>query len=470
MNFLKTIKTYFLPHPNLDVEQEEPIVDVLGPIQERILTALLRISFVFGLITLLVGFHPTIQADLRIQYISGVVSVFIVGLLLYFSNITHHIRSIILMVTAYFFSMSTVFEGVNELTFVLLFSFVVMVSLLIGINGGMIAILIALFTMVGISLGLEQGVLSFRLDFFEMGNERLGLAFFLLYWLFFVGIYILTAFVYFDGFHFLLRREHKARLQMASERDLLIRTLERENMLISQLEASYFQANELSKLQSKMITAVAHEFRTPLTVIKSSSELLTEHLERLNDEKKARIQKRINESISSLNQILQDIENANLTSEKEIQVNLATAPSEDYRSLFEGFINNEFGPDVVQFVWDGVDQRKELTVDSHLIERILLPIISNALKFSPVNVDVTVIFKVEDRLTILVNDSGIGIHPEEINRIWEPFYRSENAQDYNGLGLGLSFVTLLVDILGGEITAVSPGENQGTEVKIVLPC
>ncbi|MEM7335201.1 MAG: ATP-binding protein [Chloroflexota bacterium] len=464
------IKDFFLPPPKFKTDQAPLNEDVLGPIQERILIALLRLSFIFGVVTLILGFYPTIRANLYIQYSAGVLSVIGTGLLLYFSNLSHQTRATILMTTAYIFSLITIFEGPNELTFVLLFSFIVMVSLLIGIRGGVIAFFIAILTIIGINFGLNQSFLAYRLDFFELSDAPSGLFFILLYWSFFVAIFVLTAWVYFDGFDILLKREKEARLQMETERDRLANALVREKKLISQLEASYNQANELSKLQSQIITAVAHEFRTPLTVIKSSSELLAEYLDRLTAEKRIRIQKRISESVLSLNQLLQDIENSNLEGNSDIQVNLVPTSMVDYRERLDNFLQTEFKSTQLEAVWSESESSRMLLIDTDLIERVLTPVIMNGLKFSPESSKVRVYFEVSNELRIRVKDSGIGIEADEIGRIWEPFYRAENALTFRGLGLGLSFALLIVDVLGGEITAVSDGPNQGAEFEIKLPC
>ncbi len=465
MRPLKFLKLYFLPEPNFRSNPQQ-YEDVLGPIQERILIALLRVCFVFGALTLILGTYATLSAGLINQFYAAVISVLVALLLLRLSQISHYVRAKIIMLTAYFFMMATVFSGVTEITFVMFFSFVVMVTLLIGIRSGVFAILLSIVTMFGISWGLNQELLIFRIDTLE--NPFLGLFLTVLPWLFFVGIFILTAWVYFDGFNILLKREQEARVQMENERNLLASALEREKLLLNQLEASYSQVSELSKMKSQMITVVAHEFRTPLTSIKSSSQLLTAHLDRLTDEKRSRIQGRIDDSILSLDNLLQDIETVNMSGNSEIVVNTVETPVKVLQQHFETFIQNEFDSTSISIAWDGALD-KEIHVDIQLVERILLQIISNAIKFSPEEGSISVLFDVTNQFVICIRDSGIGIDQEEIYKIWEPFYRAENAHGIRGLGLGLSLASLITDVLNGEITAVSDGLDQGAEFKISLP-
>jgi signal transduction histidine kinase len=97
----------------------------------------------------------------------------------------------------------------------------------------------------------------------------------------------------------------------------------------------------------------------------------------------------------------------------------------------------------------------------------LLNILSNALKFS--NGEVQLIISTSNgQLSIKVKDRGIGIPEDEMEQIFQPFYRASNAKHISGTGLGLAIVNAMVDSLGGKIQ-VSRSMEEGTTIQIMIP-
>jgi len=106
--------------------------------------------------------------------------------------------------------------------------------------------------------------------------------------------------------------------------------------------------------------------------------------------------------------------------------------------------------------------------DEDKIEKIVSNLLSNAIKFTPSGGRVTVsVHQNSSQLVFEITDSGKGIDPSEIKKIFDRFYRGESNEEI-GTGIGLSFTKEMVDLHGGKIT-VSSTKNEGTSFKVVLP-
>ncbi|MBR06387.1 MAG: PAS domain-containing sensor histidine kinase, partial [Rickettsiales bacterium] len=116
------------------------------------------------------------------------------------------------------------------------------------------------------------------------------------------------------------------------------------------------------------------------------------------------------------------------------------------------------------------DNLTQIISDQHLIKNISLNLLSNAIKYSPENANIEFSIKeVEDSvIQIRVKDEGIGIPKKEQSKLFQRFYRAENATNIQGTGLGLNIVKRYLDLLKGEISFTSK-EGLGTEFIVNFP-
>ena len=227
------------------------------------------------------------------------------------------------------------------------------------------------------------------------------------------------------------------------------------------------QEKEISDLKIQLFSMISHEFRTPLTVILSASQLLENGLKDADQSSRKNLY-RIQSSVKLMNQFLTDIliltraESGNLSCQLErlgieaFCLNLV----EDFQ-----FINKNNTP--IKFVSQGLMIRPYL--DEKLLYSILSNLLLNAIKYSPTGAGISLmLWQDSDRIVFKVWDHGIGIAEEDRGKIYEPFYRGQNVENIIGTGLGLAVVKKCVELHRGEITLDSQ-VGEGTSFTVKLP-
>ncbi|MCA9985043.1 MAG: hypothetical protein KDE59_12140 [Anaerolineales bacterium] len=254
-----------------------------------------------------------------------------------------------------------------------------------------------------------------------------------------------------------------------NERSLDLRkALVREKQLSLELEQSLQQESELNELKTQIISNVSHEFRTPLTIIKSSSDMLNRYRARLDEGQKERYKQEIHVQIHYLDELLQDLLFINRSNASGIVLQ----PGEyDGRSLYRQLCSHwerAFAGDAwLSFSLEG-DLEQHVQTDINLLQKIGYNLISNAIKFSNSDPKISVRFCFADQLILSFSDNGIGIVPGEEGAIFAIFQRGSNVQSRRGLGLGLYTVEQMVHVLGGRISAQNQPSG-GSLFRISLP-
>jgi signal transduction histidine kinase len=218
--------------------------------------------------------------------------------------------------------------------------------------------------------------------------------------------------------------------------------------------------------QKQFISNVSHELRTPLTAIKGYSEYLSDEikgnsdLERavyhLNNES-ARLTKLVDELLL-LSRIDSSREVFDLKRIDMSEVVLQTVKKMELKEQRSGVrINTEIEADIA------------VCADMEKLIQVIVNILDNAIKFSSKGSIVEVKLTQQEELAILeVADNGIGIPDEEIPKIFDRFYRADNAKSVGGSGLGLAISKEIVEFLNGTITVTS-SIGDGTAILIKLP-
>jgi PAS domain S-box-containing protein len=252
-----------------------------------------------------------------------------------------------------------------------------------------------------------------------------------------------------------------------TERKLVEQEREASHMRERQLREEAQRANQL---KDEFLATLSHELRTPLMAIHGwaqilESENLTEDMVRKAAEmisRNTRMQSKIVDDLLEMNRILMgrvrlDVLPVDLTAIIEAAIE-SVRPSADAKNirLFK-VLDSLAGP---------------VRGDPTRLQQVVWNLLSNAIKFTPKGGRVEVALeRINSHVEISVSDTGIGIKPDFLTKVFDRFSQAESSisRSYNGLGLGLAIVKNLVELHGGTVQAKSLGDGKGATFRVALP-
>ncbi|MBL7962299.1 MAG: PAS domain S-box protein [Flavobacteriales bacterium] len=223
---------------------------------------------------------------------------------------------------------------------------------------------------------------------------------------------------------------------------------------------------ELNALKSRFISLVSHEFRTPLSAILSSVDLIARYSEGSENVLRHvnKVRTKVRELTTMLNEFLslERLEQGDLVCEPSRfdVVHLGIELIEELRGIAKAGQDLHF---------EHLGEEREVMLDRRMVAGIMTNLTSNAIKYSPEGHDVDLrTHHLGDRLRIQVIDHGMGIPEADQQHLFERFYRAHNALTIQGTGLGLNIVKRYVDLMQGSIHFTSK-EGLGTTFTVELP-
>lgn len=227
-----------------------------------------------------------------------------------------------------------------------------------------------------------------------------------------------------------------------------------------------FKLKEMMNQKQRLIADVSHELRSPLTRMRLSLEIL----EKDPLGRKNYIGKIISE-IELLDKMIQDIldisrmdlDNYSINKKDENIIELINTYLDKNKLLFE---NKK-----IEIVKNFSNESLIINIDKILFDKVLENIFSNSLKYSDENSKIIIDIKKENNLlNIKIRDFGIGVKKEELEKIFEPFYRTDisRSKKSGGTGLGLSIVKKIIKQHNWDIYANVPEDNKGLEISIII--
>jgi PAS domain S-box-containing protein len=229
------------------------------------------------------------------------------------------------------------------------------------------------------------------------------------------------------------------------------------------------RAKEVEQLQHDFVSIVSHELRGPLTAIKGFVTTLISKSDRLAPETRFEFLETINHQADRLNQLVEDLLNVSRIDSRRLQMKMIELDLEALTRKLVGEFYAKWGSREITI--DADPALPLVMADRSKIEEVLINLIDNAVKYSPAggSVKVTMV-PTRVGVQVAVEDSGIGIAPEDAAKLFQKFNRiaSEATRDIGGTGLGLYIVRSLVEAHGGRIWLTSaPGE--GSTFTFTLP-
>jgi signal transduction histidine kinase/tetratricopeptide (TPR) repeat protein len=255
------------------------------------------------------------------------------------------------------------------------------------------------------------------------------------------------------------------------EKELAQRSVERALAVAAQLRT---EAEAASAAKTEFLTNMSHELRTPLNAIIGFSELLEDQVPGRLNEKQLHYVRHVFNSGHHLLQLINDI--LDLAKVEAGKMDLELSPVR-----FDHLLNNctlmierkafKHGLTLGLQISDELEGA-QIQADEVKLKQVVVNLLSNAVKFTPDGGRVDLIAKKNEGVIVIkVSDTGIGIKPEDRERIFEAFEQVESThrRRFEGTGLGLALTRRLVELLGGTIGVESQGDQKGSTFTVTIP-
>ncbi len=218
-----------------------------------------------------------------------------------------------------------------------------------------------------------------------------------------------------------------------------------------ELKESLEKEKELSELKSRFVSMASHEFRTPLSTILSSIELVEAYEEDAQKPKRNKHIRRIKNTLDHLNSVLQDFLSLSKLEEGKVPLNPEVFQFDNFcHDLLDEVEGQLKAGQTLRH--KGLDQDVELNLDKNCLRHILFNLLSNAIKYSEENQTIECEASIENHiLRMCIQDHGIGIPTEDQKHLFTRFFRAHNVENIKGTGLGLNIVRRYVDLMEGTI-------------------
>lgn len=245
---------------------------------------------------------------------------------------------------------------------------------------------------------------------------------------------------------------------------------ERIEKLAKELEAANARLKELDQLKSEFVSMATHQIRGPISAIKGYASMLLEGDYGALEEKAREPIQTIADSSGALAGIVQDFLDVSRIEQGRMKYEFTVF---DFGKLARS-VAEELAPTIEK---KGLRVKLEIPdgitvhADAGKLRQVIENLVDNALKYTPKGMIAVAVVKRDEAVRLTVSDTGVGMRPEVLPKLFRKFSRAEDASKANlhGTGLGLYVARQLVEAQGGKIWAESEGEGKGATFTVELP-
>lgn len=235
----------------------------------------------------------------------------------------------------------------------------------------------------------------------------------------------------------------------------------------TELEEALDKEKELNTLKSRFVSMASHEFRTPLSTILSSIELVEAYLDAGNSKALKHIN-RIKNSVTTLTSILNDFLSLSRLEEGKVEAQPEWFQLSDFCLAVVDEMRGQLKRGQ-QLIHEEKNVGQEIFLDKKFLKIIFFNLISNAIKYSPEGKPIRCTTSLRNQtLSIVIQDEGMGIPREDQPHLFTRFFRAHNVENIQGTGLGLNIVKRYIELLNGRIRFES-AQGFGTSFFVDIP-
>jgi histidine kinase len=257
-----------------------------------------------------------------------------------------------------------------------------------------------------------------------------------------------------------------------NERVQIPGSLEKDEMdELAQLSLSFNQMTlELEKaetLRKQLIGDIAHELRTPLSTIKGSMEGLMDGVLPAGDD----TYHQVYQEAERLQRLVDDLQDLNRVEAGATQLNLELFTVKELVDITRKRLIRQFEEKDVSLELNIPEDLPEISVDADRMGQVFINLIGNSLQYTPAGGAVKISAEQQnEQILVTISDTGIGISPENLSKVFTRFFRVEKSRSRagGGSGIGLTIAKHLVESHGGKLWAESEGLGKGSTFKMLL--
>jgi PAS domain S-box-containing protein len=226
---------------------------------------------------------------------------------------------------------------------------------------------------------------------------------------------------------------------------------------------------QIARAKDEFIAVLAHELRSPLAPIRTSVGLIRAHA---THPLVVRCGDIIDRQTAHMARLLDDLLDTSRLSRNTLTLQRTRLRLGDVLQSAVEIASPLIDQQRLELVSDGLDEPVWLDADHARLTQVFGNLLNNAAKYSKPAGKVDLVVRPSPGwVTVSVRDAGIGISPDMLDRVFEPFMQATMARDHapGGVGIGLSLAHRLVEMHGGSIQAVSAGPGSGSEFVVRLP-
>jgi signal transduction histidine kinase len=219
-------------------------------------------------------------------------------------------------------------------------------------------------------------------------------------------------------------------------------------------------------LRQQMTADIAHDLRTPISVIAG-------YLEGLKDGVIKPSPKRfvaMYDEVLYLQRLIEDLRTLSLADAGELSMNRQSVQPVDVVERVVTSFSNQAESMKINLAASVAENLPAVKLDPERMQQVLSNLVSNAMRFTPEGGEIAISAGLEDgRIRFDVRDNGEGMEPEVVQHVFERFYRGDSSRQEGGSGLGLAIAKSIIELQGGEISASSQGSGTGSTFTIHFP-